>query len=152
MLRELFPHGRFHPPASNAQIAAVEASLGVRLPEPLRRLYLEADGFREDRGNAKYLLSLTEPDTIGSLVSTTRFYWDEWPGIQPGLELRDYLFFGYSGGDEVWGIHWRPPEEIIVYHPQMGSSFETAGTDLLRLFRDDYAAYDLLAEPDAADG
>ena len=60
MLRVLFPNGRFSPAATETQIASVEAELGVRLPEQLRRLYLECDGFREDRGNAKYLLSLTE--------------------------------------------------------------------------------------------
>jgi hypothetical protein len=66
LLRELFPNGRFSAAATEVQIESVEADLGVRLPEQLRRLYFECDGFREDRGNAKYLLSLTEEDFIGS--------------------------------------------------------------------------------------
>jgi cell wall assembly regulator SMI1 len=53
MLRELFPNGRFSPAATPTQIESVETDLGVRLPEQLRRLYLECDGFREDRGNSK---------------------------------------------------------------------------------------------------
>src|SRR4051812_40679321 len=75
VLRQVFPNGRFSPPATESEVAAAETVLGLRLPEQLRRLYFECDGFREDRGNAKYLLSLTEQDFIGSLVSTTKFMW-----------------------------------------------------------------------------
>jgi len=116
-LRDLFPNGRFAPPATEAQIAAVEAELGVRLPDQLRRLYLECDGFREDCGNAKYLLSLTDEDTIGSLVSATRFWWNDRREQHPELDFRPYVFFGYSGGDYVWGINWQRPGEIIACHP-----------------------------------
>lgn len=73
MLRQVIPNGRFSAPATQSEVAAAEAVLGLRLPEQLRRLCFECDGFREDRGNAKYLLSLTEEDFIGSLVSTTKW-------------------------------------------------------------------------------
>lgn len=79
MLNYLFPHGRFSPPATEDQIVAVETDLGLVLPRQLRDLYLECDGFREDRGNTKYLLSLTDDDVIGSLVKTTRFWWEDGP-------------------------------------------------------------------------
>lgn len=142
MLREIFPHGRFSPPAAEAEIAAVEALLGVRLPEQLRSLYLECDGFREDRGNAKYLLSLTEEDTIGSLLSTTRFWWDEWKPYQPNLDFRRYIFFGFSSGGECWGINWQTTGEIIAYHHHMEDEYEVAASDILDLYRADYAVYD----------
>ena len=100
-LREFFPNGRFSPAATEGEIASVERELGVRLPEQLRRLYLECDGFREDRGNAKYLLSLTDDDFIGSLLKLTQLWWAEPP---PNLDFRPYIFFGSSSGDESWGI------------------------------------------------
>jgi cell wall assembly regulator SMI1 len=64
--RQLFPNGRFFPPATEEQIVRVETELGMRLPDQLRRLYFDCDGFREDRGNAKYLLSLSDEDHIDS--------------------------------------------------------------------------------------
>lgn len=142
MLRTLFPSGRFALPPSDSEIAAVEAALGVALPEPLHRLYLECDGFREDRGNAKYLLSLTDEDTIGSLLSVTRYFWNGWAAT----DLKPFLFFGCSSGDEWWGINWSKPEEIIAYHPGMGAEYEAAGSDILELYRADYALYEAVGE------
>ena len=79
-------------------------------------LYLECDGFREDKGNAKYLFSLTHEDFIGSLVSITKFLWTE--AKMPSL--KSFVFFGSSGGDEFWGISIERPTEIITYHQNMG--------------------------------
>ena len=50
-LRDIFPNARFSSPATEELIA--EAALEVTLPNELRKLYLEGDGFREDRGNAR---------------------------------------------------------------------------------------------------
>jgi hypothetical protein len=115
-LRDVFPNARFSPPATEQRIAEVESALGVKLPEELREFYLECDGFREDRGNAKYLLSLIEEDYIGSLVTITKFLWQEF--TVPNL--RHFVFFGSSSGDECWGIRWRSPHEVIAYHHHMG--------------------------------
>ena len=101
MLRAVFPNGRFSPPATEASVASAEAMLGIRLPESLRQLYFVCDGFREDRGNAKYLFSLTEQVVVGSLVSITKFLWTEI--AKPNL--RAFVFFGSSSGDEYWGIN-----------------------------------------------
>jgi len=60
MLKTTFPNGRFAPPATEEQIEGVQSILGVPFPEQLWALYRECNGFREDRGNAKYLLSLTD--------------------------------------------------------------------------------------------
>lgn len=145
MLRELFPNGHFSPAATLAAIEAVETDLGVRLPEQLRQLYVECDGFREDRGNAKYLLSLTNEDFIGSLLRTTRFWWEGSKVNHPDLDFRPFVFFGYSGSDECWGINWKKPGEIIAYHHHMGNQYEIAGSDIIELFRADYARYDEVA-------
>ncbi|MDZ4692258.1 SMI1/KNR4 family protein [Terricaulis sp.] len=148
-LQVVIPGARTSPPASENQLQEVEQILGVRLPPQLRALYLECDGFREPKGNAKYLLSLTEEDTIGSLVSTTKFWWHEWRTISaPELQIdfSPYLFFGSSSADEAWAIALTGPPKIIGYHHHMGGEFETLGTDILEVFRTDFARYDDLAQ------
>ena len=131
-LRELFPHGRFNLPATEADIAAVEGALGIRIPDQLRRLYLICDGFREDRGNSQYLLSLR------SLLSDTRFMWVEF--AIP--DLRPFLFFGLSSGDDRWWINWQRPGEIIAYHYNMEDQYEVVGSDIIEVYRADYARYE----------
>jgi hypothetical protein len=140
LLREIFPNGRFAPPATEQTIAAAEAVLGVQLPESLRRLYFTCDGFREDRGNAKYLLSLTDDDYVGSLVSITRFMWTEF--TKP--DLRPFVFFGCASGGEIWGINVQRPSEIIAYHHNMEDEYEVVGGDILEVYQADYARYEEL--------
>lgn len=141
MLRELFPDGRFAPPATEAEIAAAEAMLGARFPEQLRRLYFECDGFRESRGNAKYLLSLANADFIGSLVSVTQNFWQEFrPPVFP--DLRRFVLFGSSSAGEIWGINLDQPSQIVAYHHHMENSYEIVGADILDVYRTDYARYD----------
>lgn len=137
MLKELFPRARFSPPAKEASLSAAEEALGLRLPAVLRRLYLECDGFREDKGNAKYLLSLLDDDVIGSVVRITRHFRD-----QSRPDLMRFVFFGASSGDEWWAIHVERPTEIIVYAPGMGDEYEVAGTDLVEVWKEDYALYE----------
>src|SRR5271169_4369865 len=91
--RVLLPNARFSTPATEAQIMRVDEALGVRLPETLRSLYRDCDGFREDRGNAKYLLSLTDDDVIGSLLTVTRFHWSGMPSDGARPDLRPFVFF-----------------------------------------------------------
>lgn len=138
LLRELFPLGRFAPPATESAIAAIEERLAVRLPDQLRRLYFECDGFREDRGNAKYLLSLTSEDAIGSLLTTTLFMWTEYASP----DLRPFVFFGFSGGDECWGINLQHPHPIIAYHHNMEGAYADVGSDILEVFKADYSLYE----------
>ncbi|MFC5740812.1 SMI1/KNR4 family protein [Dyella tabacisoli] len=126
MLRMMYPYGEFGAAATGEDIAAVETALGVRLPEQLRALYLECDGFREDRGNAKYLLSLTDEDHIGSLKSLTMFCWTEFKGTWPDLDLSPYVFFGSSSADELWGIRCDGTDEVIAFHHNMEPKCESA--------------------------
>ena len=93
-LRDVFPSAQFSPPATAEMIAEVESTLGITLPKELRQFYLECDGFREDRGNAKYLFSLIEEDYIGSLLTITRFFWQE----VTIPNLKGFVFFGSSQG------------------------------------------------------
>ncbi len=139
-LRALFPLGHFSPPATEATVLSVEAELGMRLPEQLRRLYFECDGFREDTGNAKYLLSLRDEDFIGSLLSITKFMWAEFE--RP--DLKSFVFFGSSSGDEAWGISTRIPNQIIAYHHHMEHEYQVVGSDIITVFEADYARYEEL--------
>lgn len=143
MLRETFPHGLFAAPATREAVSAAEAALGVRFPAQLRALYLECDGFREDRGNAKYLLALTEEDSTGSLITVTRFHWEEVGTFWPRLDLKPYIFFGSSSGDETWGINWRRPDEIIAFHHHMEGDYEIVGASIVEVYKADYARYAL---------
>ncbi|MEZ6138732.1 MAG: SMI1/KNR4 family protein [Pirellulaceae bacterium] len=138
MLRTLFPNGRFAPPATEAAILEAETLLGVELPSQLRELYLTCDGFREDKGNAKYLFSLTNEEYIGSLVSITKHMWSEW-SIP---DLRPFLFFGSSSCDDYWGINFRQPDKIIAFNHHMEDHYEIVGTDIVQVFREDYERYD----------
>jgi hypothetical protein len=135
--QEAFPNGRFSPPATDEQIARAEAELGLRLPDQLRRLYLHCDGFREDRGNAKYLLSLSDEDGIGSLVTLTRTMWTEFETP----DLRPFVFFGCASGGETWGISLQRPDQIIAYHHHMENRPEIVGSDIVNVWRDDNAKY-----------
>lgn len=141
MLKDRFPDWHFAPAASAQAVAHAETTLNVRFPEELRALYLEADGIRENVGNAKYLLALADEDFIGSLVTTTKHYWEEWAGAWPSLDFRPYIFFGFSSSDEAWGINWKRPGEIIAYHHLMEGAFETVGTNILDVYRADIAKY-----------
>jgi hypothetical protein len=138
ILAQLFPHERFSPPASEQTIKTAEEMLGVRLPEQLRKLYEQCDGFREGRGNAKYLLSLLEEDSIGSLVTVTRHMWTEYtvPNFKP------FVFFGSSNGDETWGINPEAAGQVIAYHYQMGDQYEVVDSEIVQVWQADYAKYE----------
>jgi hypothetical protein len=137
-LREAFPNGRFGSPVTAAYIQQAEALLRIKLPAPLREAYLECDGFREPLGNAKYLLSLLEEDFIGSLVTITKFYWQDYWDLT-GMDLRPFVFFGSSSCDHAWGMRIGAPHSIIAYHHSMEDSFEEAGEGLIEVYLKDHA-------------
>ncbi len=131
----------FGAPATEPQVATVEAVLGVHLPEQLRQLYFECDGMQEDRGGASYLHTLSSGPAGGSLLASTQFLWKhqfEWP------DMRSFVFFGRSSGDDNWGINWRKHGEIIAFHHHMQDEFEVVASDILDLFQSDYTKYEKL--------
>ena len=139
-LHNFFTEGSFSPPASEKKIAEVEDILSVKLPAQLSELLLECDGFRENLGNSKYLLSLTEKDFIGSIVSTNQFMWNEVSMVN----LKPFIFFGYSSGDEAWGIRINEPHDIIAYHHHMEDEYEEVGKNILDVDKSNYHLYDEL--------
>ena len=146
MLKELFPEGRFGSPVHLDRLALVEGELGITMPLPLRRLYLECDGFREPTGNAQYLFSLDDPGSDTSLVAMTRFWWFDWKTIaspRSAIDFTPFLFFGSSCCDHIWGIRCNGPAEIIAYHHSMEDKYDVVGHDILDVYRKDYAEYEL---------
>jgi hypothetical protein len=142
-LKTIFPSATLNDPAQPNEIDKVERALGIKFPSALRELYLECDGFREPTGNAKYLLSLTNDDFIGSLVETTRSLWanrEYWKPV--GIDPTDFIFFGYSSADEVWGIRIEAPHDVIEYHHGQGDELTRLNEDVFKIFRDDFQKYD----------
>lgn len=141
-LAEAFPTGRFSPPATPEAIAAAEMQLAVQFPPKLRDLYLECDGFREPKGNAKYLLPLAE------LVTDTRFLWDDLPASIPDVRFPDFkpfVFFGSDGIGGSWGVQHASPYEVIYWHHDLldeGPVYESRGDDIVDVMKEAFAFYD----------
>lgn len=132
MIKEQFPDWRFSAPSSAAAIESAEAELAIRLPEDLKVLYMQADGFRESIGNSSYLLPLDE------LVGVTTSLWMEWQGLRPGFDIKPFVFFGLSSADEAWGINWTRPGEIIAFHHHMEGEYELLGSTILEVYKADF--------------
>lgn len=142
-LKAIIPNARQADPASCDEVHEVERQLGIKLPRALRELYLECDGFREPKGNAKYLLSLTNDDFIGSLFETTRSQWANDEYWRPtGIDPTEFIFFGYSSADEVWGIRIKAPNDIIEYHHNQEGDVIRLGKDVIDVFRNDFLKYE----------
>ncbi|OYW41850.1 MAG: hypothetical protein B7Z10_08750 [Rhodobacterales bacterium 32-66-7] len=141
LLKTHFPGGRFSSPATELEIEQAEREIGVRLPDQLRQLYLECNGFREPRGHAQYLFSLTEEDGIGSLVRTTAFWRHEFPKVYPSSpDFGQFIFFGSSCADEAWAID-NNDTSVIAYHHWMAEEFEVKGTDIVQVLLHDFELY-----------
>ena len=54
--------------------------------------------------------------------------------------VKDYIFFGYSSANEVWGINL-DNIQIISYHHNMGEKFLPIGNTILNVYKADYEMY-----------
>lgn len=142
-LKATIPDAIMGNPAQPDEIEKAESVLGIRFPDALREVYLECDGFREPKGNAKYLLSLANEDFIGSLIETTRSFWaDREYWRQTEIDPTDFIFFGYSSADGVWGIRIDAPHDVIEYHHNQEDEVARLGQDVLKVFQNDFQKYD----------
>lgn len=139
MLKDKFPEFRYKEPASEAAIQKVEKSLRFQFPSQLRAMYLETDGFRENLGNSKYLLSLADEDGIGSVTGVTRAHWGGIFGFS-NKKFRPYVFFGISAANYAWGIN-AAGNQIIRYKHWMEGKFEVVGDSIIEVYRGDLASY-----------
>ena len=140
-LKELFPDGRFNVPATIEDIKYAENELGVKLPKQLIDLYLETNGFRENLGNAAYLLPLKDTK-YSSLVDLTKVHWTEIS--LTNYNVKDFIFFGSSTNDQCWAINFKNEKEIIAYHHHMEGEAEFAGENIMEIYKKDYKRFEKL--------
>jgi hypothetical protein len=140
-IKAQFPQGLFRPPATADEILWAERQLKLHLPEPLRKMYLAFDGFRDATSGSAYLLPLTVDEGAGSLVATNIFFRDNYSAIYPHLNLKRFIFFGMSGGDKYFGINLDNPSEIIAYDLEVGTKYEVIGSDILQVYATDQKQY-----------
>lgn len=122
-VRQVFPDGFFRRPATAAMIAQVETALGHALPDQLRSLYLEFDGFQGPTG-ANFLFPVLEQETPGSdsLLTYTQFfrgegYFPEW--VQRAIAVGDngigttwFVLMGEGERLVRWDAEWEEYEEV----------------------------------------
>jgi hypothetical protein len=91
---------KFARPATEARIAGVEQSLGLKLPEQLREFWLEADGFTADYGS-RVIWSVIHLEEQNRQFRTTRAFKELY------MPFDHLLLFGdHSGGDHfAFAIH-----------------------------------------------
>ncbi len=101
-VRRAFPQGTFGSPAAPETIAEAERLLGHQLPEPVRSLYLEFDGFQGPT-NAHFLFPILDRPASGgeSLVTYTKFFRSE--SYFPAW-LQHALALGDNGTGATWFI------------------------------------------------
>jgi hypothetical protein len=58
--------------------------------------------------------------------------------------MKPFVFFGFSSGDEAWGIRTAVPTQIIAYHHHMEDEYQVVGSDIIAVFKADYAKYEEL--------
>jgi hypothetical protein len=140
-LRQALPNAVFGPPASEEQIARVEAALGTPFPGWLHELYGCCNGVRTADGD-HYLLVLETSD--GSQLSlrewnkVIRELWDsmvsDWKAHEPdadwdALNVRHILLIGYIRGYE-WAIDPKGDAHIISFSMHNPDYREIIAADL----------------------
>lgn len=140
-------------PATEDQVAALEAALGVTVPAPLRALL-------GDRLNALAVLARTEVWPTPELFDVGPA-WTFWPGLVVlgvgGEDLPDWAsieeraaglreagisdvvpaFVVHGDGDRTWGL--RPDGSVVLAWSSTGE-VEVLGTDLASAYRAELAA------------
>ena len=99
-VRRAFPEASFSSPASEATIAGAERQLGQPLPQFLRELYLEFDGFLGPTGSPFLFPVLTPPrEGAETLTTYTQFFRTE-------TGMPDWLKNAVVVGDDGTGMAW----------------------------------------------
>ncbi len=146
-LRNSFPNGVFGAPVSAQVIAEVEAELGHALPQVLRDLYLDFDGFMGPL-NTPFLFPLRErPNAMQeSLLSFTRFLRDE-DYCPPWLHRA--VAIGGDGSGSAWFVLLESPDGAVRWEAEWGPEYEQLEGSLLDIWLSKKAALDSLLPRDA---
>jgi len=121
-----FANGVFRGRATAAAIAQVEQALGHALPDQLRSLYLEFDGFQGPTG-AHFLFPVLERGTPGSesLLTYTQFfrgedYFPEW--------LQQAVAVGDNGTGTTWFVLLEARERLVRWDAEWEEYEEVEGS------------------------
>ena len=142
------PHGEgeyvlgydFGPPATAAEVAAAEQTLGLRLPADLRELLTEFNGVRvcsrTTPGPESYYLDL---DLMVELAGRQREA--GWAEVFANGELDKVVFVcGYNGWTQLWALCVEDvgehPAGAVVYHDHDSSELEAGFPSLADFVRD----------------
>jgi len=110
-LRRVFPDARFSVACTSEDIARAEAELGVAVPDQLRAMYLETDGFFRNDGSGVASLNY--------LVHETEKLWGM-DQVLVGEELPDFkpfVFFGTPAGGGWFGVRHMQPFDVVSWLP-----------------------------------
>jgi len=142
-------HHDLSPPASDEDLARLEAELGRSLPASFRAIYEMSDGASLLEGNLCFN-PLFAP-TIMSVVSLAQFFRQQGQFVPTEL-----VIFGGNGSDNCFGL-WLPRERLaasevpVIMRPLGDSALALVGTDFTR-FLTGWTAYylNLLGVPSSA--
>jgi len=142
-LRAALPNAIFYPPATEEQIARVEAALSTPFPDWLRSLYLCCNGIHSEKHSKPYLYALESNDDFReSLLSWNQFNRELWNSMvadlkynQPGpdwdaLDIRFSLLIGGLDGID-WAIDPKNGPQILRYDVRNPDDREVIGMDLV---------------------
>jgi len=136
--RVLFAGRRFGPPCSEADVQRAEQALGELLPNVLRGLYLEFNGFSGST-DASFFWPLFGRE---GLVEMNQFYRGD--NLFPQELVASCLFFGDNGCGPQWGFKRDLPGKIIQWDGEWGTDFEVVGESPLDVWRAEKHKYDSL--------
>ena len=146
-VRSSFPNSAFGPPVSAQVISEVEAELGHELPQVLRDLYLNFDGFMGPL-NTPFLFPLRERPTEmqESLLSFTRFLRDE-DYCPPWLHRA--VAVGGDGGGSAWFVLLETPDCVVRWEAEWGPEYEQLEGSLLDVWLSKKSVFESLLPRDA---
>lgn len=131
-LRSAFPDAQFSVACTAEDIVRAETELGVAIPEQLRALYLESDGFFQ-----KDAMGMS---SLNYLVHETGKLW----GLHEVLvgeqlpDFKPFLFFGTPSAGGWFGVRYTQPYDVVSWLPNE-PYFKPLGTSILDALKSDYA-------------
>jgi hypothetical protein len=108
-LRAVLPAAEFAPPATDAQLDAVEADLGQPLPPVLRELLRETNGVR---GDAYGLGLVWDAERISR---DNKYFRDSEDFRQLYMPFTPLLFFGDAGNGDQFAFVRQPVRDDDIY-------------------------------------
>lgn len=139
-VRKYFTGCSFGDPCTPQQLAEAESELRQPIPETLRSLYSNFNGFLGPTDAQFFwpLFKLSEWKL--GLVDMNRFLRDD--PIFPQVLMSQCLFYGDAGIGPLWGLKADLPGQVILWDAEWGDDFEIVGTDIVGVWLHEKRKYD----------